>query len=85
MVYADSEELEDANNVASNVFDLQESTFWHTNYSGGKPKFPHQIVIDLNEVKQITGFAYLPRAEFNKPGMIKDYQIFIKSDKPFKK
>lgn len=85
VVYADSEELEDANNVASNVFDLQESTFWHTNYSGGKPKFPHQIVIDLNEVKQITGFAYLPRAEFNKPGMIKDYQIFIKSDKPFKK
>ena len=49
VVYADSEETEEANNIATNVFDLQESTFWHTNYSTAKQKFPHQIVINLCE------------------------------------
>lgn len=83
VVYADSEELDEANNVATHVFDLQESTFWHTNYSTGKPKHPHQLVIDLGEDKKITGFSYLPRAEANKPGMIKDYRVYLKTT-PFK-
>lgn len=83
VVYADSEELDDANNVATNVFDLQESTFWHTNYSKDKSKYPHQLVFDLGEDKKITGFSYLPRAEANKPGMIKDFKVYIKTT-PFK-
>ena len=83
VIYADSEELDEANNVATNVFDLQESTFWHTNYSSSNPNYPHQLVIDLGEDKKITGFAYLPRAESNKPGMIKDYNIYTKMS-PFK-
>lgn len=84
MVYADSEETEEANNIATNVFDLQESTFWHTSYSSAvQQKFPHQIVINLGEDKVITGFSYLPRAEANKTGMIKDYRIYLKM-KPFK-
>jgi len=83
IVYASSEELDDANNVATNVFDLQESTFWHTNYSKSNPKHPHQLVIDLGEDKIITGFSYLPRAEANKPGMIKDFKVYIKMS-PFK-
>jgi beta-galactosidase len=83
MVYADSEELDAANNVATNVFDMQESTFWHTNYSTTKPKHPHQIVINLGEDKKITGFSYLPRAEANKTGMIKDFKVYLKME-PFK-
>lgn len=77
VLYADSEETDAANNVATNVFDKQESTYWHTNYSSLKPKFPHQIVIDLKEEKVITGFSYLPRAEAGKPGMIKDYKVYL--------
>ncbi|MGX5689732.1 beta-galactosidase [Arcticibacter tournemirensis] len=83
VVYADSEETDDANNIASNVFDLQESTFWHTNYSTSKAKHPHQIIIDLGEEKTISGFSYLPRPEAGKPGMIKDYRVYLKL-KPFK-
>ncbi len=79
IVYADSEETEAANNIASNVFDLQESTFWHTDYSNTKPGFPHQIVIDLKEEKTIAGFSYLPRAEAGKTGMIKDYKVYFKT------
>jgi beta-galactosidase len=83
VVYANSEEIEDANNAASNVFDLQESTIWHTSYSITKDKYPHQIVIDLGEDKIIAGFSYLPRGDANKPGMIKDYRIYLK-ETPFK-
>ena len=82
VVYADSEELDQANNVATNVFDLQESTFWHTNYSSTKTAHPHQLVIDLGENKKIIGFSYLPRAESDKPGMIKDFRVYTKM-KPF--
>ena len=32
IIYADSEEADDANNIATNIFDLQESTIWHTSY-----------------------------------------------------
>ncbi len=83
IVYADSEEADDANNVATNVFDQQESTIWHTAYSNARDPFPHQIVIDLGETKSISGFEYLPRAEANKPGMIKDFNVYIKTA-PFK-
>lgn len=83
IVYADSEETELANNIASNVFDLQESTFWHTNYSTTKARYPHHIVIDLGEDKVVSGFSYLPRPESDKPGMIKDYKIYLKKN-PFK-
>ncbi|GHT36353.1 beta-galactosidase [Bacteroidia bacterium] len=79
VVYADSEEADDANNIAGNVFDLQESTIWHTAYSTSKDKYPHHIVIDLGEDKVVTGFEYLPRMESNKPGMIKDYKVYLKT------
>src|SRR5690606_14218075 len=83
VAYADNEEVDEANNLATNVFDLQESTFWHTNYSKTKAKHPHHLVIDLGEEKVISGFSYLPRAEANKTGMIKDYRIYLKME-PFK-
>ncbi|WP_437918649.1 beta-galactosidase [Sphingobacterium sp. LRF_L2] len=81
VVYADSEETEAVNNLASNVFDLQESTFWHTRYSSKSDPYPHQLIIDIGEEKFISGFSYLPRAEADKPGMIKDYRIFMKTAK----
>lgn len=81
IVYADSEESEAANNSAKNILDLQESTFWHTDYSKTKAKYPHHIVIDLwvKDGIEISGFSYLPRAEANKTGMIKDYKIYLKT------
>ncbi|PWG81414.1 beta-galactosidase [Pararcticibacter amylolyticus] len=83
VLYADSEETEAANNVASNVFDLQESTYWHTNYTTTKAKQPHQIVIDIGEEKTVSGFSYLPRPEEGKTGMIKDFRVYVKLQ-PFK-
>lgn len=79
VVYADSEETASANNTADKVFDLQESTYWHTAFSLTQPDYPHHLVIDLGKEQIITGVMYLPRAEQNKPGMIKDYKLYIKT------
>ena len=80
VVYADSEETTASNSSADKVFDLQESTFWQTQSVGGRPKHPHQIVLDLGEIKKIKGFRYLPRSDKKTAGMIKDYRIFLKRD-----
>jgi beta-galactosidase len=83
VLYADSEETSDVDNNANKLFDLQESTFWHTQYSGVQPDYPHQLVIDLGQEVLVGGFMYMPRAESGKPGMIKDYRLYLKTT-PFK-
>ncbi len=82
VLFADSEEVAYANNGADNVFDMQESTFWHTQWGTAKPKGPHQIVIDLGETMQIGGLKYLPRTDKSTNGNIKDFRLFIKQQ-PF--
>ena len=75
--YADSEETRSGNRTADKIFDLQESTFWMT---VDNVPYPHQLVIDLSKVETVTGFRYLPRAEKEYPGMIREYRIFIKKE-----
>lgn len=79
IVYADSEDSRSANSTADKVFDLQESTYWKTLSKAG---YPHHIVIDIGEEKNIKGLKYLPRAEDNSPGMIKDFKVYVKQQ-PF--
>ncbi len=78
--YADSEEVASENNSADRVYDNQESTFWHTDYSSSKPGYPHQLVIDLGETVKIKGFRCLTRTDQSDNGMIKDYQFFAKKE-----
>ena len=73
--YADSEETRSGNRTADKIFDLQESTFWMT---VDNVPYPHQLVIDLSKVENVTGFRYLPRAEKGYPGMIKEYRVYVK-------
>ena len=78
--YADSEEVTSENNSADRVYDNQESTFWHTDYSTLKPGYPHQLVIDLGETVKIKGFRCLTRTDQSDNGMIKDYLFFAKTE-----
>lgn len=73
--YADSEETYGINATADKIYDLQESTCWMTQQ--GTP-YPHQVVIDLGEVKTITGLRYLPLFEKGNPGLIKDFAVYFK-------
>ena len=72
--YADSEDTDNGNNTADKIFDLQESTYWSTQ---AKDKYPHLVIIDLDGKQTIESIEYLPRAERNAPGSIKDYQIYM--------
>ena len=71
--YADSEE-EDGNHTGDKVFDLQESTYWQTEKGSA---LPHLLVIDLGSEQTVSAPEYLPRAEQNAPGSMKDFRIFI--------
>ncbi|KIO75623.1 hypothetical protein TH53_19605 [Pedobacter lusitanus] len=82
VVYADSEELNGNDGNASNVFDLQYTSFWHTEWENNSPKLPHQLVIDLGANYKIGGMKLLPRQD-NPNGRIRDYQLYF-SVNPFK-
>ncbi len=77
IAYADDEDVKTGNKTGVKIFDLQESTYWSTNQ--GVP-FPHTIVIDMGQDKQISGFQILPRMEEGAPESIKDYRIYVKSN-----
>lgn len=76
--YADSEDIITGNRAGDKIYDLQESTFWSTVKS---VNFPHTIIIDLGKVRTVTALQYLPRMESSVPGGIKDYKIYVKTDK----
>ncbi|MCU7549722.1 beta-galactosidase [Chitinophagaceae bacterium LB-8] len=76
VVYADSEEIQGEDGKADNIFDLQNTTVWHTKWQGDSPKHPHQVVIDLGALQHISGFKYLPRQE-SPNGRIKDFRVYL--------
>lgn len=76
VIFADSEELLGEDGKADNVFDLQSTSIWHTQWQNGSPKHPHQLVIDIGAAKKISGIKYLPRQD-NRNGRIKDYCLYF--------
>lgn len=81
VMYADSEEVRDGNHSADKIFDLQESTYWSTEPG---TSYPHHIVIDLGNVRNIGGIQYLPRMESEVPGAVRDFRFYIKESSDFK-
>ncbi len=82
VLYADSEELGGDDGNAANVFDLQFTSFWHTQWQSAQPGHPHLLILDLGEEQKITGMEILPRQD-SPNGRIKDFEIYV-SRKPFK-
>lgn len=81
VVYADSEEAGTEDGRANNIFDLQFTTFWHTQWKDAQPSHPHQVVIDLGRDEVVSGLRYLPRQDAGN-GRIRDYRVFV-SATPF--
>ncbi|WP_046370646.1 beta-galactosidase [Flavihumibacter petaseus] len=76
VLYADSEEVDGDDGKADNVFDLQPTSLWHTQWQGNQPKHPHAIVIDLGGSHKVSGLKYLPRQD-SPNGRIKDYKVYL--------
>lgn len=78
--YADSQELTGQNGAATNAFDGNNSTFWHTQWSNGAPACPHEIQINLGKSYSIDSFSYLPRQDGVSNGTIAKYEFYLSSD-----
>ncbi len=77
LMYADSEE---SNRLATNAFDDDPATFWHTEWRYSKPAHPHQIQIDFGESYNIHQLAITNRSD-GENGRTKKYEIYISEDK----
>ena len=78
--YVDSQETAGENSPATNAFDGNPNTFWHTAYATGDAPLPHEIQISLGASRSITGFTYLPRQDTCTHGYIKQYEFYVSSD-----
>jgi hypothetical protein len=77
LVRADSEETSAENGRASNAFDGSASTLWHSQYTGGAPTPPHEIVIDLGATYRLEALRYTPRQDGQDHGNVGDYAVYV--------
>jgi arylsulfatase A-like enzyme len=63
-----------------NAIDGDPDTIWHSKFSGGIEKHPHELVIDLGAERHITAFRYLPRQDGGWNGTIKDIEFAVSDD-----
>lgn len=81
VIYADSEELRGEDGRGLNAIDGDPATYWHTQWQGGAPAYPHHLVIDLHSAQMVGGIRYTPRRD-SANGRIGQYRIFV-SETPF--
>jgi len=78
--YVDSEETVGEHGNATNAFDDNESTIWHTQWYGADPVCPHEIQINLGASYDLTGFRYMPRQDGGDNGRINGYEFYTSTD-----
>jgi beta-galactosidase len=72
------EEVEGDDGRADNVFDLQPTTYWHTQWEAAQPAHPHQLVLDLESEQRVAGLRCLSR-QISPNDRIKDYRIYLRA------
>lgn len=80
LIYVDSQETTRENGAATNAFDNNPYTIWHTAWSTSSPPPPHEIQIDLNKTYTLNGLRYLPR-QLGMNGTVCNYEFYVSSDK----
>jgi hypothetical protein len=80
VLYVDSQETSCINEAATNAFDGNPATMWHTQFCNSAPATPHEIQIDLGASYTISGFQYLPRQDQYFNGNIRNYEFYVSSD-----
>ena len=78
--YVDSQETSSENAPATNAFDGNTATFWHTQWSAASPPPPHEIQINLGASYVVNGFTYLPRQDGCSNGTIGQYEFYVSTD-----
>ncbi len=55
------------------------STYWHTEFVGGTPGYPHELVVDMGSTREVEGLLYVPRQD-SPNGRVKDFEVRVSSD-----
>ncbi|MFL5245089.1 MAG: discoidin domain-containing protein [Gemmataceae bacterium] len=63
-----------------NALDGDTATFWHTEYVGATPGYPHEFAIDLGKNHTVGGLVYVPRNDGSANGRVKDYEVYVSTD-----
>jgi len=66
---------------AAYAVDGDPRTVWHTQFTAGIKKHPHELVIDLGAIHEVRGFRYLARQDKGWNGSFAKTEFFV-SDSP---
>ena len=80
LLYVDSQETGCTKDAATNAFDGNPATMWHTAWCNSAPATPHEIQIDLGALYSINGFQYLPRQDQYFNGDVRNYEFYVSAD-----
>ena len=78
LISTDSEDTQGYS--ATNAFDDNPNTFWHTVWQSAQPGFPHEIVINTGKSQSLNGFSYLPRQDTYLSGNLGQYEFYVTDD-----
>lgn len=62
------------------TIDGDPTSFWHTQWTGQKPGYPHELVIELERAAALKGFTLLPRQDGNPNGRIEQCALYVTDD-----
>ena len=63
---------------AADVLDGDESTYWHSCWSGCTATAPHHITVDMGQANTVNGFSFTQRQNLSRT--VQDLEIQISSD-----
>ncbi|MET9619615.1 discoidin domain-containing protein [Streptomyces sp. NPDC006464] len=78
-VTASDQETAGQDGRAANVLDGDETTLWHSKWSGTATPFPHSITIDMHRTAVVSAILYRPRSD-SANGRIGEYSISLSAD-----
>jgi len=65
---------------AQEAVDGDPNTMWHTSWDDAQAKYPHELVIEFDSPRKLTGITALPRQDGNRNGWIKDFAVYVSND-----
>jgi len=72
-----SSENQSNNRKAIFAIDGRPDTVWHSSWSDGPAKHPHELIIDLDAIYSISGFRYLARQDGGWNGSFAETEFYV--------
>lgn len=66
------------NGYAALIIDGDKKTYWHSQWQGGQASYPHFFVVDMREVRPVTGFQITMSGGSNR--YIKSFDMLASND-----